>query len=120
MPCSGDPSSTPGPATAGGSATAGGPGDRGGSGRVSRASARSSPGASSKYTISRPSASRVLAFQIDCALTGVIGYPVLDWPDTRRRRSAPREQPDGHGVSKVVLDIIVVLVIVCIGGFFSA
>ena len=33
---------------------------------------------------------------------------------------APREQPDGHGVSKVVLDIIVVLIIVCIGGFFSA
>jgi len=33
---------------------------------------------------------------------------------------APREQPDGHGVSKVVLDIIVVLIIVCVGGFFSA
>jgi putative hemolysin len=33
---------------------------------------------------------------------------------------APREQCGRPGVSRVVLDVIVVLVIVCIGGFFSA
>jgi putative hemolysin len=33
---------------------------------------------------------------------------------------APREHSGRHRVSKVVLDIIVVLIIVCIGGFFSA
>jgi putative hemolysin len=40
----------------------------------------------------------------------------LDWPDT----SAPIGGSGDRGVSKVVLDVIVVLVIVSIGGFFSA